>query len=147
MTLTGTYTRSLDDKQRLAVPKPLREQFGGEELDRLFIAPETQRSLALFSPAEFERFAGRLERQYSKRAEFQNYLRLFYSRAAEVGLDGQGRIRIPERLVAHAGLGHEVVLIGVQDHAELWDAGTWQQFLDRFDAEFDDMARRAFDPP
>ena len=30
MTLTGTYTRNLDEKQRLAVPKRLRKQFSDE---------------------------------------------------------------------------------------------------------------------
>src|SRR5688572_29377550 len=99
MTLTGTYTRTLDDKQRLAVPKRLREQIGGGEIKALFVTPQTNHSLGLYSPEAFDRLAKRLEERSSSGADYRNYLRLFYARAEEVELDSQGRIRIPERLV------------------------------------------------
>jgi len=145
MTLTGTFTRTLDEKQRLAVPKRLREQFGGKEITGLYVAPGTEHSLALYSPSSFERLAGRLAERTSNRADVRNYLRLFYARAEEVGVDSQGRIRIPERLVSLAELKHEVVLLGVHDHAEIWDQDVWDRFLNQHGSEFDDMATRAFE--
>lgn len=146
-TLTGTYTRTLDEKQRLAVPKRLRVQFSasGKEPESLFIAPETEHSLGLYSPESFESLANRLAERSSNRAEVRNYLRLFYSRAERVDLDSQGRIRIPERLVEYAQLTRDVMLLGVHDHAELWDKELWEQFLGRHSADFDEMASRAFE--
>lgn len=145
MTLTGTYTRTLDDKNRLAVPKRLREQLGDEDLKSLFVTPETNHSLGLYSPEAFERFARRLEEHASNSADYRNYLRLFYARAEEVELDSQGRIRIPDRLVDFGRLRHDLVLLGVQDHAEIWDQELWNGFLDQHGPNFDEMATRAFE--
>lgn len=145
MALTGTYSRTLDEKQRLAVPKRLREEFGEEDLTHLFVAPGTDRSLSLYSPAAFEKLAQRLEEKSSSRAEVRNYLRLFYARAEKVELDGQGRIRIPERLVVFSQLDREVMLLGVHDHAEIWARSLWVEFLERHGPDFDDMAGHAFE--
>jgi len=145
MPLTGTYTRSLDEKQRLAVPKKLREQFGKKELIVLYVAPGTDRSLALYSADSFAELANRFAQVSPNRVDVRNYMRLFYARAENVPLDGQGRIRIPERLIELGGLTKDVVLLGVQDHAEIWDKQLWDEFLGRSESDFDDMATRVFD--
>jgi MraZ protein len=143
-TLTGTFERSLDEKFRLAIPKPLRRQFSQEEETSLFVAPGTERSLSLYSPEGFRNLAERLAEHATDRAQSRNYFRLLYSRAEEVSVDAQGRIRIPERLVEHAALKRDVVLLGVHDHAEVWDKVLWQQFLDANQGHFDQMATNAF---
>jgi MraZ protein len=145
MPLTGTYTRSLDEKQRLAVPKKLREQFGKKELIELYVAPGTDRSLALYSADSFAELANRFAQVSPNRVDVRNYMRLFYARAENVPLDGQGRIRIPERLMELGGVSKDVVLLGVQDHAEIWDKQLWDEFLGRSESDFDDMATRVFD--
>ncbi len=144
MTLTGTYNRNLDDKHRLAVPKRLRTQFGDSNLKQLFVAPSTEKSLALYSAEAFENLATSLSQRTTNRLEVRNYLRLFYSQAEAVELDSQGRIRIPERLVEFAGLKRDVVLLGVQDHAEVWDLEQWESFLRANRLEFDSIANEAY---
>ena len=51
---------------------------------------------------------------------------------------------VPERLAQFAGLNHEVVLLGVRDHLELWDAQRWQQYLAQHASRFDAAAEGAF---
>jgi MraZ protein len=145
MPLTGTYSRNLDDKRRLAVPKQLRDEFGDAKLASLFIAPGTDRSLALYSEAAFDRLAQRLADHSPNSADVRNYLRLFYARAERAELDSQGRIRIPERLVQLAELERNVVLLGVHDHAEIWNQDHWESFLGEHSREFDRMASQAFE--
>lgn len=144
MALTGTYSRNLDDKHRLALPKKLCDEFGEENLTSFYVAPGTQKSLCLYSPAGFDKLARKVSRRSTSRAETLSYVRLFYSRAEKVDLDAQGRIRIPDRLVEFAGLSRDVVLLGVHDHAEVWDATAWQKFLSETGPAFDDMALQAF---
>src|SRR5688572_971883 len=103
MPLTGTYLRALDDKRRLAVPKRLKDDFGEPELQHLFIAPGTDRSLVLYAPQAFRGLAERFQNQTDQ----LNYLRLFFSSAERVDFDGHGRIRIPDRLADYAGLQRE----------------------------------------
>ncbi|MGQ0633656.1 MAG: division/cell wall cluster transcriptional repressor MraZ [Planctomycetaceae bacterium] len=145
MALSGTYPRSLDEKQRVAVPKRLAEEFGEAELSSLYVAPGTDRSLVVYGPKAFEKLARRIARQSSNRVEVRNYKRLFYSRAEKSEIDAQGRIRIPERLVEFAGLRRDMVLVGVHDHVEIWDAEAWNTFLSRTSAAFDEIANQAFE--
>lgn len=147
MALTGTYPRNLDSKRRLAVPKRLREEFGGDDLRFLYIAPGTDRSLSVYSPVAFDELAQRLAETSTNRGDVRNYLRLFYSRAEKVDLDNQGRIRIPDRLADFAELHREVYLLGVHDHAEIWDVALWDAFLNKLNGEFDLMAEKAFESP
>jgi MraZ protein len=135
----------MDNKSRFAVPKRLRDQFGGEELHSLYVAPGTECSLDLYSKIAFEELADRVATMSPTRADIRNYKRLFYGRAERVDLDSQGRIRIPERLVAFASLQKDVVLIGVHDHVEVWDTGKWQQFLEKHSTDYDTMATGVFD--
>jgi MraZ protein len=150
MALTGTFERSLDEKKRIAVPKPLRDAFSIRDnkqedgITHLFVAPGQDQSLAVFATADFEALAQRMSANTSNRTEVLNYQRLFFSRAEKVELDGQGRIRIPERLAALAGLNRDAVLLGVQDHAEIWDKVLWTEFEQRHTARFDEMAQAAF---
>ena len=139
MALTGTYLRTLDEKKRLAVPKRLRDDFGQSDLNNLIIAPGTEKSLVVYSPQGFEAFAAKLVAGGSH----QNYLRLFYSSAERVDLDGQGRMRIPDRLAEYAGLKREAYLLGVQDHAELWDKDAWDAFVVTNSPTFDQLAVKA----
>ncbi len=145
MPLTGTYNRNMDNKNRFAVPKRLRDQFGEIDLRALFVAPGMGQSLDLYSTAAFEKLANRFAEQSPTQTNIRNYKRLFYGRAENVELDGQGRIRIPDRLVADAGLSKEIVLIGVLDHVEVWDVEIWQKFLEKHNSEFDEMAAGVFD--
>ncbi|MCY2963900.1 MAG: division/cell wall cluster transcriptional repressor MraZ [Planctomycetota bacterium] len=144
MALTGTYPRSLDDKLRLAVPKRLIEDFGEVELTQFHFAPGTEKSLLLYSPKGFERLSRRVSRM-SNRPEVRAYKRFFYANAERVELDAQGRIRIPERLVSFAGITRDVVILGVHDHVEVWDATTWGDFVAKNSQSFDELATMAFE--
>ena len=138
MALTGTYLRTLDEKKRIPVPKRIRDDFCQAELSSLIVAPGTERSL-VYSASGFEQFAAKLKTD----GNHQKYLRLFYSAAERVDVDGQGRIRIPDRLTEYAGLKRDTYLLGVHDHAELWDKDAWERFMAEHTPVFDELALRA----
>ena len=51
--------------------------------------------------------------------------RYLFSGAAEAEPDKQGRIVIPQNLREFAGLTKDVVVIGADDHCEIWDKAEW----------------------
>jgi MraZ protein len=142
MLLTGTYPRTLDDKKRLALPKRLRDQLG--EPTTLFVSPGPDQCLWLFTQAELERLAEKLDQSPATDAEARVFRRLYFAQTEAVDLDKTGRVLVPERLVQFAHLQHEVVLLGVRDHLELWDANRWQQFVNEHAPRFDAVAEGAF---
>lgn len=145
MALTGTFERSLDEKFRVAVPRGLKEAFPLEENGELYLAPGNEGCLSVYAPHEFDEFAHRLASVSPGRANVRTFLRLFYARAERVIADKQSRIRIPDRLLEYGHLQRNVVLLGVNDHVEIWDKETWESFLTQHDAQFDDLTTEALD--
>jgi MraZ protein len=144
MLLTGTHSRTLDDKKRLTLPRRVREQLG--EPATLFVTPGPDQCLWLYTQPSLEALAGRLDQAPAADAEARVFRRLYFAQTEAVDLDRTGRILIPERLLQFAGLQHEVVLIGVRDHLELWDAQRWQTYLAANSPRFDAVAEGAFKP-
>jgi MraZ protein len=147
MLLTGTFSRSIDEKQRVAIPKRLRDAMGCPEGGNLYVAPGTNGSLSIYTEESFERLADRLTQASPVQREVREFTRLFYGSAQRVELDRQGRIRMPAELARRAELGKEVVLVGVRDHLELWAADRWGAYLAEKQTHFDDIAEAAFGGP
>jgi MraZ protein len=147
MPLTGTFTRSIDDKLRVAIPKRLRDALGYPAPAGLYVTPGTDGSLAVYTEAALERLAERLAQASPTRQQVRDFTRLFYARARRVELDRQGRIRIPNDLAALSQLTHEAVLLGVQDHLELWSPDRWEAYLAEKQTRYDEIAEAAFSGP
>jgi len=143
MAFTGTHVRTLDDKCRLAIPKPFRDAFCPDTAmtATVVIAPETEQALAVFSEVQFQLRAEEVRGCAKTSQDARVYLRLYFSQAENVEIDKQGRIRLPERLMKFAGLSQEVVLLGVNDRVELWDRGRWDQFMTEHVSSFDRIAQ------
>ena len=142
MLLTGTHPRSLDDKKRMALPRRVREQL--ENPETLFVTPGPDQCLWLYTQAGLEQLAAKLDQAPATDAEARVFRRLYFAQTEAVDVDAAGRILIPERLLQFAGLRHEVILIGVRDHLELWDAERWQRYLTENAPRFDAVAEGAF---
>ncbi|HZZ81901.1 MAG TPA: division/cell wall cluster transcriptional repressor MraZ [Gemmataceae bacterium] len=137
MLLTGTHPRTLDDKKRIALPKRVREQIG--DVTQLFVTPGPDQSLWIYTKDELERLSAKLDATPATDGEARVFRRLFFAQMEAVDLDRTGRILVPDRLVQFAGLEHEVVLLGVRDHLELWNSARWKTFLDANGPQFDKL--------
>jgi MraZ protein len=144
MLLTGVFNRSIDEKLRVAIPKRLREAWEGERQQAIYIAPGTDQSLALYTEEAFTRLADRLAQASPTRQDVRSFNRLFFARAQRVEFDSQGRVRIPPELAELAGLDKEAVLLGVQDHVEVWAAERWTSYLAERKGHYDEIAEAAF---
>ena len=148
MLLTGTFPRTIDEKQRIAIPKRLRDAFQQDETAVvIYVAPGTDGSLALYTEASFSTLAEQLSASPQTGQDVRAFSRLFYSQAQRIELDRQGRLRIPPELVQLASLAKEVVLVGVRDHLELWDRQRWQTYIHEKQTNYDRLAENALTPP
>jgi MraZ protein len=143
MLLTGTHSRTLDEKKRLGLPKRVREQL--QETETLFVTPGPDGCLWLYTRDGLEQLAAKLDQAPATDADARVFRRMYFAQTESVDLDRSGRILIPDRLVQFAGLQHAVVLIGVRDHLELWDAARWEQYLTANAPRFDAVAEGAFE--
>lgn len=145
MFLTGTFSRAVDQKLRVAIPKRLREAMGlAGGKGTVYLAPGTDRTLAIYPEETFRQLAGRLAQASPTQPHVRDFTRLFFARTQLVEMDGQGRIRIPPELATLVKLEKEAVLVGVRDHLELWDLHHWEAYLAEKQGRFDEIAEAAF---
>ena len=143
MLLTGTHPRTLDEKKRLTLPKRVRDMLG-ETTEQLFVAQGLDQCLWIYDQQALERLAHTLDQAPATDAEARVFRRLFFAQMESVEMDTAGRILLPDRLIDFASLKHEVVLLGVQDHLELWDAERWRQYRDQHGPRYDAIAEASF---
>lgn len=122
--LIGEYQHNIDAKGRIIVPAKFRIDLGScfyitKGLDGcLFVLPEN----------EWRELEGKIHSMPISKA--RTLQRFFFSGAAEVETDKQGRILLPQHLRDYAGLEKDVTLIGTSSRVEIWDTNKWKQFND-----------------
>lgn len=126
MALTGTYPCNIDDKRTITLPRAVREQFG--DADLVLASPGPDQCLWLTDQAHQERLAERLEHSPAREVDVRVFKRLYYAQTEKVPVAADGRIAISDRLMQFAGLSQEVVLVGIDDHFEVWDAVRWRRY-------------------
>jgi MraZ protein len=124
--LTGTYPCNLDAKRMITLPRAMRDQIDPGEA--VLVSPGPDHCLWVTTPEQLERLARRVEASPARDNEVRGFRRLYFAQTEKLTLSPEGRMRIPERLTKFAGLHEEVVLIGVDDHFELWDVARWRQY-------------------
>lgn len=144
MAFAGIYPRVMDEKRRVAIPKPLREGFEKPTPKKLIVTPGSFDCLWILTPARFEQWGARLLEHREDVSELAAYRRMFYARAEVVELDRQFRILIPDRLLERGKIGNEVSLIGVYDHIQLWDPQRWAEYERAHEGQFDATAEKMF---
>lgn len=146
MLLTGTFLRTLDEKHRFSVPKPLRDVLG-PAATVMYLAPGTDGSLAVYPEESFARLGDQLGHGSPTGQDVRAFSRLFYAQAQRAEIDRQGRMRIPVELVMLAALTKDIVLLGVRDHLEIWNRAQWDNWLDDKQPHYDQIAESAFSEP
>ena len=119
--LMGTYHHNIDAKGRMSFPTKLRDLLGVEFYVTKSI---TQKCLTIYSKSEWEKLANKIAELPDSMGGL-DIKRWLFSGAGELVPDKQGRVLIPSDLREFAGLKKDVVVIGLDDKAEIWDKELW----------------------
>lgn len=122
--LLGEYEHSIDPKGRLAVPAKLRESLG----NNFMITKGLDGCLFVYAQEEWQRLEQKLAALPMSRKTARDFTRFLFGGACEGECDKQGRVLLPANLRRYAGLTKDTVIVGVGNHAEIWDAAKWQQY-------------------
>jgi transcriptional regulator MraZ len=137
--LLGAHEHTLDDKNRLTLPAKFRAAFAGG----VVVTRGMDGCLYAYRREDWDGLVeSRLATLDPLSQEGRRMQRFFFSGAAEVEPDKQGRVMVPAALIEHAGLGKDVVVAGVHDHLEIWDRARWRQELNEVEGSAEDVAER-----
>jgi len=115
----GASALNLDAKGRMSVPAKHRDALLLQGDGRVTLTKHPDGCLLVFPRPEWEAFRSRVA-QLPMDAHW--WRRIFLGTAAEIELDGSGRILISPELRVAANIEREIILLGMGSHLELWDA-------------------------
>ncbi len=125
----GPTHTSLDEKGRLSMPTRFREGFAAHG-NRLTITRHPHGCLLIFTPQAWETFSAQIE---VMPIDAHWMKRVFYGYAMDLELDKAGRVTVPPELRAKASMavGSPLVLLGMGNYIEMWEAQLHQAHEER----------------
>lgn len=137
----GEYQHSLDAKARITIPSKFREELGEK-----FIATKgLDNCIFLYPLQEWHEIEQKLSKLPLTRADVRSFVRFFFSGAAELELDKQGRTVVPANLREYAEIEKDVVIIGVGSRVEVWSTGKWENYNEVASSSFEEIAENLVD--
>lgn len=122
----GEFEHTIDDKGRVAIPARFREELG----ERFVLTRGFEQCLQAFPRLMWDELSDKINRLPLANTQARSLRRILFSPAAEVEIDRQGRILIPQGLREYAGLAEEVLITGMNTYFELWSGERWRAVQD-----------------
>lgn len=120
----GEYQHTIDQKSRIIMPSKFREGLG----EKFIVTKGLDNCLFVYSLEEWTNFENKLRTLPIADKAAREFIRFFFSGAAECEVDKQGRILIPSNLREFAKLDKEIVVTGVSTRIEIWSKENWEAY-------------------
>ena len=137
MAFRGQYEHSLDAKDRITIPARFRAALA----EGVVLAQGLEPCVEVYSESAYgdveQRFLADLN-PFDR--EGRRTQRRFHARSEDEKLDSAGRVKLPRRLIEHAGLEGTCVIAGVMNRLEIWNPERWAAENDAIDALEDERA-------
>ena len=124
----GEYKHNIDSKGRLIIPAKFRLILKDKYIEKFYVTRGLERCLFVFTENDWSLLEQKFKSLPLTQATARTFSRLLFSGAYEAACDRQGRILIPNHLLQYARITKEVLIIGVSNRIEIWDAATWDEF-------------------
>ncbi len=134
----GEYRHNLDSKGRVAIPAKFRDKLS----NGIVITRGLDQCLFLYSKNEWDVLAQKLTKLPLSQSNSRAFVRLMLAGAMDLLLDNQGRVLIPDYLRTYARLKKQVVVAGLYNRVEIWDADVWQEYKSKTEASSDEIAEK-----
>jgi MraZ protein len=137
----GSYVHQVDEKGRLSLPASFRRAATEGPLVVVQVSPS---ALTLYPEATWAGVEERLLELLKRNPESRAYVLGITANAVEVVPDKQGRILLPQRLLASAGVTESALLVGAIDRIEVWDPEKFAAAVAEAQPEFERLAAQVF---
>ena len=138
------FTNRLDAKGRVSIPAPFRAVLARDGMEGLYLYQ------SLHVPAldcgghglmgEIEDLLNMLP-PYSE--EWDVFATALYGPSEILKVDGEGRIVLSETCRAYAGIGSEVVFVGLGRKFQIWEPGRFQAYLGEARSRVSDLRKES----
>lgn len=141
----GEYIHTIDRKGRLILPAKFREVAKNNFIEKFFVTRGLDKCLFMFSEEEWRTQETKFKAIPFTKQQARTFNRLYFSGAAEVFADKQGRILLPQYLKDFAQIKKDVVVVGVSNRVEIWAKDKWEEFYGNSRQSFEEIAEKLMD--
>jgi MraZ protein len=142
--LIGSFRAKLDKSGRLKVPEKFRTAIEERWGKDLFITSLDETYIKLFPLPVWQAMTGSAESSnLFLDPDIEDYMRRANSFGSQADIDAKGRVLLSSALRSMAGLVTEVVVIGLNNHLEVWDTARLDDKLQRKPLSRDDFKKIA----
>ena len=134
----GEYSHSIDPKKRLALPS----KFRGELKKKVVVTRGLDKCLVIYPMKVWEELAEKLGTLPIGESGTRSFTRGMFAGAVDVDIDGQGRVLIPDFLKIYAELNKDVIVAGIYNRLEVWDAKKWKVYKSGAEKNTDEIAEQ-----
>ena len=134
----------LDDKGRITVSRKFRETMDVMGHVIWYMTRGYDGSVFIFPKDQWDKIRAQASEYSSMDSRAIDFRRMFFGSVAEVRPDRQGRMNVPAHLRDHGALEKEAVLVGCDDHLELWSREGWQKYQQGMEATYKEMGSELF---
>lgn len=142
MIFLGTYFHNIDDKNRVAMPIKFAKNFPTK---KAIISKGFEGCLEIRTIDDFNNYWNKIKEYSQNKKDTRILTRQILANSHEIELDKANRILFPNNLKALAKLDKEIVLIGLGNKIEIWDAKAYKKFSDDTNNMFEQVAERIDD--
>ncbi|MBQ4897499.1 division/cell wall cluster transcriptional repressor MraZ [Paenibacillus sp. Marseille-P2973] len=137
----GEFQHSIDEKGRIIIPAKFRDLLGTS----FVVTRGLDQCLFVYPQSEWEVLEQKLKALPLMKSDARAFTRFFFSGATECEWDKQGRVNLPANLRQYAKLEKDCVVLGVSNRVEIWSRDTWEQYFQRSEDTFNEIAEKLVD--
>jgi MraZ protein len=123
----STVPGSLDSKGRVCIPATYRHLLSAQNTTGVYVCPSfIDPALDAFGQTLLDTINTRLAAQdpfFS--ASFDDEATALIARTQSLPIDENGRVRLPDSMIAHASLKDKIVFVGKAQKFQIWDADAY----------------------
>lgn len=141
MFFIGTYYHSLDEKSRVTLPSKLREKLGSS----VYINLGLDKCLAIYTEETFNKLVEEISSKSLFNPQVRSYKRIFFANSYQCDIDKQGRIQLNKEIKEKCSIDKDVVIIGIDDHIEIWDTERFAKMEEDNEANYEENASSLYE--
>lgn len=139
---TGEYECKLDAKGRLTLPSKVKSRLPEVSGNQLVLSKGLETCIVVYPQVEYMKIYARIASLSEFNEEYRELQRNLFRRIADVDLDSVGRILIPRQMTHHAGLQKQVIIVGLGNRFEIWDADTYNETIIKDNEAFSKLVQK-----
>ena len=138
----GQFRHSIDSKGRPIIPAKFRDALRENYIEKFWVTRGIERCVYVYTPREWNLLMAKFKELSLTAGKARDFLRGMVSNASEVECDKQGRIMLPQNLLALAGITRDVVVAGMLSRFEIWDEASWKRYEEERGENFEEIAEQ-----